>query len=149
MPRKKPFQWTVLIYGQCMIWMFFFLVRSMNEFRTSPYMIFHGIDLFVWRSTRANRVVFDTILGMNSSGTKCMLDWESVRNACESLKKIPQESSWVEKFFATFLLILVTFIYRWEHGAVVRAFSLYWNGIRFESLSTHYCWALNYPFIPS
>ena len=32
-----------------------------------------------------------------------------------------------------------------EHGVVVRAFGLYWGGIRFESLSTHHCWS----FIPS
>ena len=29
-----------------------------------------------------------------------------------------------------------------EHGVVVRAFSLFWGGIRFESLSTHHCWSL-------
>ena len=36
-----------------------------------------------------------------------------------------------------------------EHGVVVRAFGLYWGGIRFESLSTHHCWALSKSFIPS
>ena len=29
------------------------------------------------------------------------------------------------------------------HGVVVRTFSLYWGGFRFESLSTHHCWALS------
>ena len=37
----------------------------------------------------------------------------------------------------------------WEHGVVVRAFGLYWGGIRFESLSTHHCWSLSKSFIPS
>ena len=32
---------------------------------------------------------------------------------------------------------------------MVRAFGLYWGGIRFESLSTHHCWALSKSFIPS
>ena len=36
-----------------------------------------------------------------------------------------------------------------EHGVVVRAFGLYWGGIRFESLSTHHCWSLSKSFIPS
>ena len=36
-----------------------------------------------------------------------------------------------------------------EHGVVVRAFVLYWGGIRFESLSTHHCWSLSKSFIPS
>ena len=36
-----------------------------------------------------------------------------------------------------------------EHGVVVRAFGLYWGGIRFESLSTHQCWSLSKSFIPS
>ena len=36
-----------------------------------------------------------------------------------------------------------------EHGVVIRAFDLYWGGIRFESLSTHDCWALSKSFIPS
>ena len=34
-------------------------------------------------------------------------------------------------------------------GVVVRAFGLYWGGIRFESLSTHHCWSLSKSFIPS
>ena len=38
---------------------------------------------------------------------------------------------------------------QWEHGVVVKAFGLYWGGIRFESLSTHHCWALSKSFIPS
>ena len=32
---------------------------------------------------------------------------------------------------------------------MVRAFGLYWGGNRFESLSTHHCWALSKSFIPS
>ena len=36
-----------------------------------------------------------------------------------------------------------------EHGAVVRAFVRYCGGIRFESLSTHHCWALSKSFISS
>ena len=32
---------------------------------------------------------------------------------------------------------------------MVRAFGLYWGGIRFESLSTHHCWSLSKSFIPS
>ena len=36
-----------------------------------------------------------------------------------------------------------------SNGVVVRAFGLYWGGIRFESLSTHHCWALSKSFIPS
>ena len=32
---------------------------------------------------------------------------------------------------------------------MVRAFALYWGGIRFESLSTHHCWSLSKSFIPS
>ena len=36
-----------------------------------------------------------------------------------------------------------------EPGVVVRAFGLYWGGIRFESLSTHHCCALSKSFIPS
>ena len=36
-----------------------------------------------------------------------------------------------------------------NHGVVVRAFGLYWGGIRFESLSTHHCWSLSKSFIPS
>ena len=36
-----------------------------------------------------------------------------------------------------------------EHGVVVRAFGLYWGGIRFESLSNHHCWSLSKSFIPS
>ena len=35
------------------------------------------------------------------------------------------------------------------HVVVFRAFGLYWGGIRFESLSTHHCWALSKSFIPS
>ena len=35
------------------------------------------------------------------------------------------------------------------HGIVVRAFVLYWGGNKFESLSTHHCWALSKSFIPS
>ena len=35
------------------------------------------------------------------------------------------------------------------HGVVVRAFVLYWGGNRFESLSTHHCWALSKSSIPS
>ena len=40
-------------------------------------------------------------------------------------------------------------VVKWEHGVVVRAFDLYWGGIRFESLSTHHCWSLSKSFIPS
>ena len=36
-----------------------------------------------------------------------------------------------------------------EHGVVVRAFVLYWGGVRFESLPTQHCWASNKFFIPS
>ena len=36
-----------------------------------------------------------------------------------------------------------------EHGVTLRAFVLYWGGNRFESLSTHHCWALSKSFIPS
>ena len=36
-----------------------------------------------------------------------------------------------------------------EHGVVVRAFGLYWGGIRFEPLSTHHCWSLSKSFISS
>ena len=36
-----------------------------------------------------------------------------------------------------------------EHGVVVRAFSLYLGGSRFESLSTHYCWDSSKSFILS
>ena len=36
-----------------------------------------------------------------------------------------------------------------EHGVAVRAFGLYWGGIRFEYLSTHHCWSLSKSFIPS
>ena len=36
-----------------------------------------------------------------------------------------------------------------EQGVVVRAFGLYWVGIRFEYLPTRHCWALNKSFIPS
>ena len=36
-----------------------------------------------------------------------------------------------------------------EHGVVVRAFGLYWCGIRFGSLSTHHCWSLSKSFVPS
>ena len=32
---------------------------------------------------------------------------------------------------------------------MVRAFGLYWGGIRFEYLSTHYCWSLSKSFIHS
>ena len=32
---------------------------------------------------------------------------------------------------------------------MVRAFGLYWGGIKFESLSTHHCCALSKSFIPS
>ena len=35
----------------------------------------------------------------------------------------------------------------WEHGVVVRAFDLNWDGIRFESISTHHCCALSKSFI--
>ena len=34
-------------------------------------------------------------------------------------------------------------------GVVVRAFSLYWSGIKFESLSTHHRWILSKSFISS
>ena len=36
-----------------------------------------------------------------------------------------------------------------DHGVVVRAFGLYWDGIRIEFLSTHHCWSLSKSFIPS
>ena len=39
--------------------------------------------------------------------------------------------------------------YQGEHGVVVRAFGQYRRGIRFESLSTHFCCALSKSFIPS
>ena len=32
---------------------------------------------------------------------------------------------------------------------MVRAFGLYWGGIRFESLPTRHCWAFSKSFIPS
>ena len=35
------------------------------------------------------------------------------------------------------------------HGVVVKAFGLYWGGIRFESFSSHHCWSLSKSFIPS
>ena len=42
-----------------------------------------------------------------------------------------------------------TWGYTGQHGAVVRAFVLYWGGIRFECLWTHHCWAFSKSFIPS
>ena len=35
-----------------------------------------------------------------------------------------------------------------DHGVVVRAFGLYWDSIRLETLSTHHSCALSKSFIP-
>ena len=39
--------------------------------------------------------------------------------------------------------------YKRDYGVVVKAFCLYWGGIRFESISTHNWWALSKSFVPS
>ena len=48
-----------------------------------------------------------------------------------------------------FLVVCELDYWNGEHGVVVRAFDLYWGGIRFESLSTHHCCSLSKSFIPS
>ena len=59
------------------------------------------------------------------------------------------------------LVFLTTFMSKWptlrkeeqqslgEHGVMVRAFGLYWGGMRFEHLSAHHCWSLSKTIIPS
>ena len=49
----------------------------------------------------------------------------------------------------SFIISHLVAIVEGGQGIVVRAFGLYWGGIRFESRSTHHCWALSKSFIPS
>ena len=71
-----------------------------------------------------------------------------VRNKNRESCTLPREPKWDCFMAFTFADVGGTWR-RGEHGVVVRAFGLYWGGIRFKSLSTHNYWSLSKSFIPS
>ena len=64
------------------------------------------------------------------------------------IKKLPIHLLEIS-FYSSLVEIIENYFSSGEHGVVVRAFGLYWGGIRFQSLSTHHCWSLSNSFITS
>ena len=84
----------------------------------------------------------------NLSDNICQI-FQSWTSAPEKRKKICSIEWWKTlKCFKSFNIQLGHKMFL-NVKSMVKAFGLYWGGIKFESHSTQHCWALNEVFIPS